>query len=472
MKYIYLILFLTTQLLSGQETIADFDVKLKGLMSKRSVFTIVEDDIIALFFDNKKEMKCYLLNEDKSISSELIFERPKKKFKEIIGYRVEGNQYYIYFTNKRRNEFSVLEVNFETKDSSIENIDLKLESKFLDAFSKNGKFYLLCLNGDSIIQLYSFDEKSSFNKKEYPLEDKSLKLSKTLFSQSSIPDVLNLEKIEGDTPNAIEKTSNYNKIYTTDKEVVITLDERKVETKLIVINLKNNISNVKWVQHIDVREDIKQRMSSNSFYHQGKLYQLSATKHNLAFSYYNLETNQRSKVINLNVNDSIWFKNSSIIQKKTNKFDSQRELDKTKQFLRKIASTNVGISIVTINGIDHITIGGVMKFTNRSGYMTGAVLVGGVVGGAIAGLASVYVSPTYYSYGSYTSTKSTFINCLFDENLNHKSGEFKNNTFDKIKEYENTIYDDFKLKTVFKYDDDYIFGYYWNYKYRLKVFKN
>jgi len=102
MKYIYILFFLATQLLSGQEVIAEFDLDLKGLISKRNVFSIVENDRISLFFDNKKEMKCYLLNDDNSVSSEFIFERPHKKYKKILGYITEGDHYYLYFGNKKK----------------------------------------------------------------------------------------------------------------------------------------------------------------------------------------------------------------------------------------------------------------------------------------------------------------------------------------------------------------------------------
>lgn len=471
MKYIYLILFLATQLLSGQEILADFDLELKGLISKRNVFSIVEDENIALFFDNKKEMKCYLLNDNKSISSEFIFERPQKKFKEILGYRVEGDDYYIYFTNKKKNSFAVLDINFKTKKSSVEEIDLKLKSKFLDAFSKNGSFYLLCLAENSVIDLYRFNKKSSFKKLVYSLRDKSLRLSENLIVSARYSLATGLEKIDENTPNSIENTSNYNKIYTTENEIIITLDNSDFATKLISLNTTNNTSKVKRIKHIDVRKEKERRMSSNSFYHQGKLFQLSTTKHNLAFSFYNIETNERSKVINLNVNDSIWFKNSSIIQKKSNGFDQQRELGKTKQFLRKVSAAKAGISIITIKGLDQITIGGVAEIASGGGFMMNGAGVS-VSGGAIGGFGSVYMTPTFYSYGTYSNTKSTFINCLFDGSLNHKNGEFLDNAFDKIKTYEDSVADQLKLKTVFKYKNNYIFGYYWNKKYKLRVFNH
>ncbi len=465
MKYIYILLFVATQLLSGQETIAEFDLELKGLMSKRNVFSIVENENIALFFDNKKEMKCYLLDKGKQVSSEFVFERPRRKYKDMLGYRTEGDHYYIYFANKNKNSFAVLDINFKTKTSSVNEIDLKLNSKFMDAFSKNGKFYVLSLSDNSILNLYCFNKDAEFTCSVYPI-NKNLKLSENLTDFSGFSIVIDLEKVDDDTPNSIEKTSNYNKIYTTDSEVIITLDVNDGFTRLIKINFDNNKSFTEKIKHIKVTEK-KERSRSNSFFHQGKLYQLSSTRKNLAFSYYDIETKERSKVIKLNINDSIWFKNSPIIQQKTDLFESERKLSKTKQFLRKVTFSKPGISIVSINGINQVTIGGVAKTANGGGYM-----MGGAIGGAAGGGISVYMSPTLYSYGAYTNTKSTFINCLFDSSLNHKKGEFSVNVFDRIKTYEEGFSGDLKLRTIFKYQDKYLFGYYLDKKYWLKEFSN
>jgi hypothetical protein len=469
MKYFYIILFLTTQLLSGQETIAEFDLELRGLISKRNVFSIIDNENIALFFDNKKEMKCYLLDSSKTVSSEFIFERPHKKYKEIIGHKSENGKYYLYFTNRKKNEFSVLEVNLKTKTSSVKNIDLKLDSRFLSAFSENGKFYVLSLADNSALNLYCFSKGISFTKSVHSI-DEEYKINKKLVEISGFTTSSDLEKIEVNTPNSIEKTSNYNKVYVADNNLIITLDTEDKFTTLIKISLQSNKTSIEKVEHIQLQEG-KEKMSSNSFFHQGRLYQLSSTKKNLAFSYYNLDTKTKSRVIKLNINDSIWFKNSAITQEKTGGFGGKRELSKTKQFLRKVTSAKVGISIITVNGIDKITIGGVTEMTNGGGgFMMGTPMAGGMVGGAIGGVINVYMSPMYYSYNSYSNTKSTFINCLFDTALNHKSGEFTDNAFDKIKTYEDSIYDKLKLKTVFKYQDKYLFGYYWDHQYKLKEF--
>ena len=45
---------------------------------------------------------------------------------------------------------------------------------------------------------------------------------------------------------------------------------------------------------------------------------------------------------------------------------------------------------------------------------------------------SVFFNPVYFAYNSYVNTKSTYVNCLLDQNLNHLEGVFPKNEFDKI----------------------------------------
>ena len=50
------------------------------------------------------------------------------------------------------------------------------------------------------------------------------------------------------------------------------------------------------------------------------------------------------------------------------------------------------------------------------------------------------------NYNSYSSSKTTYINCLFDENFNHLDGKLEENVFDKIKKFEKR----FKLESATK----------------------
>lgn len=485
MKYFYIILFLTTQLLSGQETIAEFDLKLKSFSAEGEAFPIVNNERILLFFNQGKDTQAVLLDENQNLISKTSFTSPKRKFKTIIGYNTNGDDYHLYFSTKKKNEFCLVIVNLKNKTSSIKNIDLKLDSTFLDAYLRDGILHIISLSEESIINIHSFDEKLSFTKNSFEFSNHQFNVDSFSNSKHKLADFFlspygfglseKLEVIDNTVPNALEKTSSYNKIYHIGDEVLISIDSYNGITKLIKLDVKTFESSIETVKHINVNEDEDGVMKSNSLVFDNKLYQISSTKKNLSFSYQDLESKVRSKIIKLNIDDEILFKNSPIIQD-GGYYSSRRELLKTKQYLRKIFDANPGISINKHNNLHQITLGAskeLMHSTN-AGLSLGASSIGG---GTVSGFSPArgvmyghFMVPTMQSYGYYTSTKSTYINCLFDTTLNHVKEEFQDNVFDKIRRYENNVNGYLKFKTIFRYNEVFLLGYYSKGKYILKEF--
>jgi len=97
----------------------------------------------------------------------------------------------------------------------------------------------------------------------------------------------------------------------------------------------------------------------------------------------------------------------------------------------------------------------------------------GAVGGAVAGVGNAFVTPTFYAYSGYTYTKSTRIDCLFDENMTHVQGEVAVNAFDHIKEFSDEILNE-KAETIFKFNGYFVYGYYESLydKYFLRKFED
>ena len=84
---------------------------------------------------------------------------------------------------------------------------------------------------------------------------------------------------------------------------------------------------------------------------------------------------------------------------------------------------------------------------------------GGAVPVASFGAMSMSFNPTFFAYNSYTSTKSTRIESLFDNNFSHVSGEIEENAFDKIKTFADEQKNK-KAENVFKYKNGYLYGNY------------
>jgi len=483
MKYIYLMLFLTTQLLSGQEDFADFDIELKGLTPEGKAFSIVDNENTYLFFENRKEVKAVYLDKNQNLISEYSFTRPKRKFKNVLGYNSSGDDYHIYFSTKKKDEFCIVTVNLKNKTSSIKNVELKLETTFLDAYLKDNIFHIVSLNDESVINIHSFKDDLSFTKNTFDFSNHQFNIDNFSKTKNKLADfylspygfglIEKLEVIDNKIPNSLEISSITNKIYHVGDEVIFSLDAYEETTLLIRLNINTFQSSVESISHVDIRDEKNDFMKTNSLLFENKLYQISSTKENLSFSYQDLLSNNRSTIIRLNGKEDVSFKNTPIIQD-GGYYSTRRELLKTKQYLRKVFDANPGISINKSNSQYQVRLGASKELMHSSGSGMSGAIGGGTVTGfsPVRGVSFGYfISPTINSYGSFITTKSTYIKSLFDVNLNHQKGKVSNTEFDLISTFEKEYNNELRFKTIFRYNDTYILGFYLKGKYYLKSFK-
>ena len=96
----------------------------------------------------------------------------------------------------------------------------------------------------------------------------------------------------------------------------------------------------------------------------------------------------------------------------------------------------------------------------------------GAIPMASFGGATLFFNPTALAYNSFTNTKSTRIECLFNDNFEHlKDEKVADNVFDKIKKSSASNH---VTETIFRYKDYFIKGNYNNYTkiYTLKKYTN
>lgn len=183
----------------------------------------------------------------------------------------------------------------------------------------------------------------------------------------------------------------------------------------------------------------------------------------MVFNVKDFETKKMLKEIKLNKEDSITFKNTSIVQEgggfglNISGDVRTRELEKTSKFLRKVSRSNAGIAVFKTNGIYQIVLGGHIEAS--SGGVGMMPMAGGGFGGMAGGQSFTIFSPIFGSYGGYSSSKSTVINCLFNDKFEHVKGKLPENIFDKIDAYD-TEKGDLKLKTVFKHNEKFYLGHF------------
>ena len=182
----------------------------------------------------------------------------------------------------------------------------------------------------------------------------------------------------------------------------------------------------------------------------------------MKFSIKDFKTKELIKEVVLNKSDTITFKNTPIVQEGGSFFKNEtREYEQTNKFLKKITRDRIGVSVQRQNDNFKIFLGGEIINSSGGASMPG---FGGMPLGSFGPL-SISFNPTFYAYGNYASSRSTYIGCLFDENFSHIEGEIEKNCMDKIKDFENTfdpknIYEPKpKLTNVFSFNNKLYFGY-------------
>lgn len=507
-KSIFFICF--CQFIFGQEIALEFKNELQLNSSRiKESYTIVneENNDLTVLLSDLKKLYVYQFDSLFNKKNQILTKDLPSKYKELLGYQVFGDEYTIFFSNKKKSKFGYKRISFKRQLSMsvmMDHLDLKKE-RFLQTISHKNKFYLLTVGRNtSKLFFYEFNQKIDFIKHEVDLSSldyvspngfKHDAYSILGAKSNGFPLTLALEKIDVNNPNPIESTSSLCKLYIKEDTFVLTFDNRLGYAR--VYSVDSNTFEVEE-KKFDTT-DSNGYASSNSFIFEDNIFHfLSSSKH-MKFIVRDFNTSEIIKEFFVKKEDSITFKNSPIIQE-GGEFDKYREMEKTAKFLRKISSSDVGISVYKLNDNYQITLGG-KKELQSSGAPMMMPMGGGFGGVPIAGVggATFFFNASAFAYGSYTNTKSTYINCLFDADFNHVAGDVLENVFDKINNFKesekklNTVVkrpasgnkprsgsslstkiNSIKAETIQKYKGHFLFGYYYskNKIYYLRKFED
>ena len=407
-----------------------------------------------LFIEDYKKFHTYLLDTNLNIQDSLMIPEISKKFKVLKGYTIDNNVYRVLLSNEKSTKFLSVTIDYDNKKWNAKPLELKLKNEsIIQSISHNNLLYLITVTKrTSNVNFYKFEKDLSYTKftKDFKnLEYKSPSgfpyTAFEIFRKGSPPfkTIIDIPKIEGDLPQSLETTSKPTKLYIEKDKFIFSFDGNRYYTHLFFIDANTLDVTEKKIgkPNIETTGIIKH----NSFVMDGNIFLLSTTSKEFKFSIKNIETTNSLKEIHLFKKDSILFKNGSVYYEGIDFFGSKREheTEKTSKFLRKITSSKVGVSIYKQNGFHKISIGGIKEVKSSGGGMMMAMPGMAMPGVSIGGGVSVGLSfnPTYMAYNSYSNTKSTYIECLFDDNFTHQKMKIPDNAFDKIKNFEEEITD-------------------------------
>jgi hypothetical protein len=467
------IAFLFCSLGFAQEMLNSIPVVMKS--NSRDVFQIADlaNNKTVLFLSDKKKVSAFVLNESMQTIDTLSAPRPDKSFREIIGYSKNTSSLALFWGTPERTSIFAQFYDFQNHKVTSRSLSLDLDGQhFLQYFCERSVFYILTVANNNTLNLYAYDSSGNqeARKIDVPTADAAhttaLPISDILAKEYSDEKPYALQQISFDSPTSLTYSSKKRKSYSNDQTIVLTFDNNHSFTQVLTISLESYAATLSVIDKPKMTTADTDPLNSNSFLISGKLFQLvtNAEKISLTVSGPDGQTLRR---YDGSTASPITFKNSDFIR--LNRFStSERKLETTAQFLKKINSDNIGISCYAVNGKIFTTIGSVSDESVLVGDGTAPVSTDGFAGAGFAGsggfgmtISFVYFNQVNNNFASYAKRKVVYTNCLFDENGNHADGETPKLAFDKMNEFLRS-YPEHSLHTIYKTHNFYCLGYYNN----------
>lgn len=447
----------------AQTVLFEKEIQLKrGLTEKREAYPITNSDgSLALFLLDKNSIKAHLFSKDLDLIDTLDGLRPSNH-EELLGGNIAGGYYNLFFSSKPYRSFGISRCHFADRTVSQHAIELPAKKeKYVGSASYGDKFFIFTVvRATSILNLYVFNDHAKYDTYTFDFKDQQF----APLPYSKLFDVLHNNQfafIDNMVPNAIELVAKKNKLYGYDNKLVLTLDNEVNKTTFITIDLTTFKSDIASYDQAKP-SCVNLYPTSNSYIYKDHLYQFSACPNEMVLSVGSLKQGEIVQEFRVNKEDEIYFRNSAIIQEGPSLGgESERELSKTKQFLRKVSRSEIGISVYETSAGIEVMLGGYKEIQTGAGG-GGMMMGGGTIStpmGPVA-MAPTY-NPTFYGYSAYKFTKSVYFKSLLNsQTFDHEEGVVPNNIFDKIQAFTKGMDDSMTAETLFKKDGACVLGYY------------
>lgn len=418
---------------------------------------------LAIVMIDKKMVFANLFDKDFNVKSTFTFDPPRPE--NILGYKVIGNTYEILFSDNSKKKFAVISIDFDSKKASEKEFKFDFDDeKYLETVQYNDQLIVLSANKENKLIFRELGENGLTSFKSFVIASKNT--DQKLLNRKEFLGSLksNVTKIDNRVPNAIEQTASDNKLYQKDNLLYLTIeDDENLQTIFYKIDLEG--LGMEKANYEYPKGRVGDFKKYNSFILDDKIFQLGSSNNEMKITVKNFE-DEILKDFYIEVNQPISFKNSPIIQDGETflPFVNHREMEETSKYLRKVTSGNIGLTGYKDGDLYYFTIGGYIELTGGAGGMMmmnggGGFNNGGVSSGGLPVMSYYTYSPTYYSFYSYNSTKSTFFNTHFDSDFNYVSKEESDNIFDKIKKFKKDIQYE-SAQDVFIHEGKVYFSYY------------
>ena len=361
-KIVLFVILIQCNFLLSQTPLSAFPLELKKSKEYKQVVNAentTTHDVFA-FVSDKETLTILKYNNALFLSNQYSLPRPDISYKILSGYSFndEGNP-SIYWASPNFSKIMAVQYDLNAKTNTAVSYDLQFFNQtIITQFQQNNTFYILAQKQfEDKLVLYVFKD----GKKEEKIMDfSSFKFKNTKnnpISFSQILEVCPIEKIETNQFNSLFKGTEKTKLYALKNRLLLTFDHNDNETQAFDIDLAT----------FEIQEKIfpkpvpKSHLSlSNSYYHEGKIYQLNINDEELLFDIKDYTTTEAIKSISVSKTEIIPFKTSPLwLQLEGEK---PKDLKNTAQFLDRLVYMQVGLTVYKTTKSILITLGGTGNF--------------------------------------------------------------------------------------------------------------
>ena len=359
MKQVWVLLFLgSTFLTFGQVRLASHPLELKKAKEYHQIINTSDrqNDNVFVFATDKEKTTILKYSPFLFFKDSMVTKRPDVGYKLMAGYSFGPDENpTLYWTDSNFRNIVAVHYDLVAKTTTANYLQLPLQREtVLNAFNENNNFYVLTKkNTAEALVLYVF---KGGEKTQYLLDFSGFEFvnsKKEAISLSMILSVLPLEKIETRAYNPLFKATSKSKFYVRENDILFTFDHNFNETQLFQLDFKT----LKLVERSILQFPLKRLNGlSNSYYHENKIYQVTANDEELHFGYKDFQTDAVIKEFSVTKNDTITFKNSPLFAQVMNQ--RPKAMKTTAKFLKQLSGTDLGVTVYKTPKNLFLTIGG------------------------------------------------------------------------------------------------------------------
>lgn len=371
MKKVWVLLFLGSSFLTfGQIKLASHPLELKKAKEYHQIIcsSDKQKENVFVFATDKEKTTILKYNPFLFFKDSMVTARPDFGYKLMAGYSFGADENpTLYWADSNFKNILAVHYDLVSKKTATNYLQLPLQREtVLQVFNDNNNFYILTLKKDAealVLHLFKDGKKT-----QYLLDFSAFEFvnrKKEPITLSMILAVLPLEKMETRAYNPLFKATGKSKFYVRENDILFTFDHNINETQLFQLDFKT----LKLIERTIPQFPLKRLNGlSNSYYHENKIYQLTANDEELHFGYKDFETEALIKEFSATKNDSITFKNSPLYAQVLNQ--RPKAIKTTAKFLKQLSATDLGVTVYKTPKNLFLTIGGNQEVAQFSSGFT------------------------------------------------------------------------------------------------------